>query len=82
MILTSLGKQEVDKYLAELKAKRKEILDAKLDTCEETVLPNYEDVEQDIEWFEEDNEYYNTWGVSDNYNADYPLSLKRNIHYN
>lgn len=82
MKLTNIGKRQVDNYLAELKAKRKEVLDAKLDTCEETNLPNYNDIEKDIEWFEEDGEYYNTWGVTDNYNADYPLYLKRSIHYN
>ena len=81
MKLTNIGKRQVDSYLAELKAKRKEVLDAKLDTCEETNLPNYNDIEKDIEWFEEDGEYYNTWGVTDNYNADYPLYLKRSIHY-
>ena len=27
-------------------------------------------------------EYCNGWGVTDNYNADYPLYLKRGVHYN
>ncbi len=79
--LTELGKQEVDTYIREAKAKRKEILDAGIDTAEETQLPDEDDILMDIAHFEEDGEYCNGWGVTDNYDADYPLYLKRGVHY-
>ena len=80
--LTELGKQEVNTYIREAEAKRKEILDARIDTADGTWLPNEDDILMDIEHFEEDGEYCNGWGVTDNYNADYPLYLKRGVHYN
>ena len=81
MRFTESGKRKVNIYIAELKAKRKEILDAGLDTADKTTLPNEEDVLNDIEFFEEENEYYNNWGVTDNYNGDYALYLKRGEDY-
>lgn len=80
--LTELGKQEVNTYIREAEAKRKEILDARIDTADDTWLPDEDDILMDIEHFEEDGEYCNGWGVTDNYNADYPLYLKRGVHYN
>lgn len=80
--LTELGKQEVNTYIREAEAKRKEILDAMIDTADDTWLPDEDDILMDIEHFEEDGEYCNGWGVTDNYNADYPLYLKRGVHYN
>lgn len=80
--LTELGKQEVNTYIREAEAKRKEILDARIDTADDTWLPDEDDILMDIEYFEEDGEYCNGWGVTDNYNADYPLYLKRGVHYN
>ena len=80
--LTELGKQEVNTYIREAEAKRKEILDASIDTADDTWLPDEDDILMDIEHFEEDGEYCNGWGVTDNYNADYPLYLKRGVHYN
>lgn len=81
MKLTKIGKTKVKTYIAELKAKRKEILEAGLDTADETILPNEEDILNDIEFFEEENEYYNNWGVTDNYNGDDALYLKRGEDY-
>ena len=80
--LTELGKQEVNTYIREAKAKWKEILDARIDTADDTWIPDEDDILMDIEHFEEDGEYCNGWGVTDNYNADYPLYLKRSVHYN
>lgn len=79
--LTKLGKHEVDIYINECKAKRKEILDARIDTANETNLPTEDDILMDVEHFEEDGEYCNGWGVTDSYDADYPLCLQRGIHY-
>ncbi len=81
MKFTEAGKTKVNVYITELKAKRKEILDAGLDTCDETIIPTEEDVLNDIEFFEEENEYYNNWGVTDNYNGDDALYLKRGEDY-
>lgn len=76
-VLTEQGKLKCNAYIAELNAKRKEILDARMDTANETDLPTIEDIESDIAQFiDEDGDYYNGWGVTDNYDSDYPLGLK------
>ncbi len=79
--LTQTGKQEIKCFLAEAKAKRKEILDAGKDTADKTNLPEEDDILMDIIHFEENGEYCNGWGVTDNYDTDYPLYLVRGIHY-
>ena len=79
--LTQKGEVAVSSYLKELTAKRKEILEARKDTADDTDLPNTEDILCDIEngvGIDEDGEYYNNWGVTDNYNSDYPIYLKIN----
>lgn len=81
MKFTETGKTKANIYIAELKAKREEILEAGLDTADETTLPDEEDILSDIEFFEEENEYYNNWGVTDNYNGDNALYLKRGEDY-
>lgn len=81
VLLTKTGEEKVLHYLAELKAKRKEILDAGKDTADETELPTIEGILSDIYWFEENNEYYNNWGVTDHYNGDWPLSLEECVDY-
>lgn len=80
--LTELGRQEVDTYIRELKEKRNEILRSGLDTGVETLPPGEDFVAYDIEHFERSGEYCVRWGVTDNYDADYPLYLKRGVHYN
>ncbi len=76
--LTDRGKRVVSQYISELKAKRKEILDAGKDTADETNLPTVDDIISDIEWtgVDEDGSYLNGWGVTDNYDSDYALELK------
>ena len=75
MKFTGKGKRKVDVFIAELKAKRKEILDAGKDTADETVLPDAADILDDIEWsVDENGEYCTTWGCTDN--ADLPIFLK------
>ena len=80
--LTKDGKQRVSDYISELKAKRKEILDAGKDTADETELPTEQDIVDDLEFIgldfdDRDGAYYcNGWGVTDNYESDYPLLLK------
>ena len=80
-VLTNKGIKTSQLYIKELKAKRKEILDAGRDTCEETELPDIEAIELDVNIFAENGEYLNCWGVTDNYNSDYPLCLQEGIDY-
>ena len=81
--LTKNGKQLVNIYIKELKAKQKEILDAGIDTCTDTHIPDLKDIENDISSFiDENGDYYNCWGVTDNYSSDYPITLKAGIDFN
>ncbi len=75
--LTEKGRKEVHNYLEELKAKRKEILDAGLDTAEDTNLPTEDEILEALldVGFDEDGEASDSWGVTDNYDSDGPISL-------
>ena len=62
-----------------IKAKRKEILDAKKDTAYNTNLPNENNILSDMSLVIEesdDGNYLNNWEVTDNYDGDYPLFLE------
>lgn len=74
---TEKGKEKVKAYIKELEAKRKEILDAGKDTADDTYIPTLEDILDDASyWFDEKNrEYFNSWGVTDNYDADGAICL-------
>ena len=76
--LTANGVRIVSDYLAELHAKRKEILDAGIDTANGTNLPDKEEIIADVlfDGIDDQGEYYNGWGVTDNYDADSPILLK------
>lgn len=79
--LTESGKQKVADYISECVAKRKEILDAGIDTIEETNLPTEEDIVSDLNngvGIDDEGDYFNNWGVTDNYVADYPIGLSIN----
>lgn len=83
-VLTEEGLRKVKQYVKELDAKRKEILDAGKDTIDETPNPvTVEDIEDDINFtgIDEDGEYYNGWYVTDNYDADYPISLMLGVDF-
>lgn len=78
-ILTEQGRKECERYISELEAKRKEILDAGLDTVEETDLPTVECIVSDLNngiGVDDEGDYYNGWGVTDNYEADRVLGLE------
>lgn len=81
MKLTQTGERKVKFYIKTLELKRKEILDAGKDTADETKLPTIEDIIADIEAFEENGEYLNNWGVTDNYDNDFSLWLKKKEDY-
>ena len=74
---TEKGKEKVKAYIKELGAKRKEILDAGKDTADDTDIPTLEDILNDASCFigVENGEYFNSWGVTDNYNADNAICL-------
>ena len=74
---TEKGKEKVKAYIKELEAKRKEILDAGKDTADDTYIPTLEDILDDASyWFGVENgEYFNSWGVTDNYDADNAICL-------
>ena len=79
--LTVKGLGKAEQYLRELIAYRKEILDAKLDTADDTPIPTIQDIESDIESFEEDDEYYNSWSIADDTTMNMPLCLKYEEDY-
>ena len=80
--LTEHGIKECEGFIAECIAKRKEIIDAGIDTADDTILPTTKDIESEIEIFvDEDGEYYNFWGVTDNCNSDYAICLKLGIDF-
>lgn len=76
-VFTVNGYRTAKRFIAECEAKRKEILDAGIDTADETELPTTQCILDDVNesvGLDEDNEYYNCWGITDHYNS-YPLSL-------
>lgn len=76
--LTEEGKTNARNYIREMSVKRKEILDAGKDTANDIELPTLDLIEEDVNFLglDSDFEYYNGWGVTDHYDADYPLLLK------
>ena len=75
--LNENGIRKAEAYIKELEVKRKEILDAGKDTADDTNLPTVADIQADLnDWgFDVQGDYLNGWGVTDNYDADRPLSL-------
>lgn len=83
-VLTSYGKENVEIFIDECAAKRKEILVAGIDTAEETNLPSEEDILSDLNCgvgVDEDGDYYNGWSVTDHYDSDTPISLRYGIDF-
>lgn len=77
-VLTEEGKRKVAVFIKECEAKRKEILDAGLDTAEDTQIPTEADILSDLNngvEVDEDGDYYNAWGVTDNYCSDRACEL-------
>lgn len=78
---TKEGLEKISSYISELEAKRKEILDAGLDTVEEVgALPTAEDIINDIQFAYEDEtkDYCHHWDVTDNHITKEPLLLELN----
>lgn len=79
--LTDLGLRKVTQYIEMLNNENKRILSRKKDTFYETILPDINDIMQDIFWTEEDGEYAGMWHVSDNIFADKLLKLSKGKDY-
>ena len=81
--LTTEGIKKYESFISECKAKRKEIIDAGIDTAYDTNLPTLEDIESDIDYIgiDPDGYYYNNFCVTDNYDSDYPICLALGIDF-
>ena len=82
--LTENGKKKCELYIIEMRAKRKEIMDAKKDTCDDTNIDyTPEDLLDDVTSFgvDDDGEAFNGYGVTDHYDMDYPLNLKLGVDF-
>lgn len=76
-VFTVSGYRTAKRFIAECAAKRKEILDAGIDTADETELPTAQDILDDVNTgvgLDEENEYFDSWGITDHY-ISHPLSL-------
>ena len=76
-VFTVNGYRTAKRFIAECAAKRKEVLEAGIDTADETELPTTQDILDDVNigvGLDEENEYFNSWGITDHYNS-HPLSL-------
>lgn len=74
---TPAFEESLERYIAELHAKKKEILDAGKDEPYDMPLVDREGIISDIFLLlDEDMEYGNTWPVTENYDSDYPFACK------
>lgn len=67
--LTPEGKTAITQFLKELEETRKDRLDAKYDTADQTSVPTLEEIIEDIgdeENIDDDGNYHGTWGCTDN----------------
>lgn len=74
---TPIGRLKACHFVRECEVERKEILDAGIDTADETELPTSQDILDDVNTgvgLDEENEYFDSWGITDHYNS-HPLSL-------
>lgn len=82
-LLTEKGVAAAKIFISDCEAFRKSIIDAGIDTADETELPSIGDIEDDINFTELDDttgDYYNCWGVTDNYNSEV-ISLRPGIDF-
>ena len=72
-VLTEQGRKTAANFISGCRELRKEILDGRKDTADDTNLPTIEDIEADLNFSELDDDtgdYYNGWGVTDNYDSE------------
>ena len=78
--LTEIGHEHVSDFLKECSAKRKEILDAGLDTACQTTLPTKADILRELndgENIDDSGEYDSDWAVTDNTDEDFAYAKCR-----
>lgn len=76
-IFTVSGYRTAERFIAECAAKRKDVLEAGIDTADETDLPTAQDILDDVNvgvGLDEENEYFNSWGITDHFGSQ-PLAL-------
>ena len=76
-IYTPKGREKVDHFIRECEVKRKEILDAGIDTADETTLPTSQDILDDVNvgvGLDFEDEYFDSTRVTDHYSS-HPISL-------
>lgn len=76
-VFTVNGYLTVKRFIAECAAKRKEVLEAGIDTADETTLPTSQDILDDVNvgvGLDFEDEYFDCWGVTDHYSS-HPISL-------
>lgn len=82
--LTEKGRAKTAHYIAELTAKRKEILDAGLDK-KGSPIPSIKEIEEDmqdsIDDYGDGPEYLAFWAATKNYDTDGPLSLMQGTDF-
>lgn len=83
-VLTETGRKKCEIYISELKAKRKEILDAGIDTANHTAV-NFtpEELLEDLLGcpIDKNLEIRSEYGVTDHYDADYSICLKYGVDF-
>lgn len=80
-VLTVKGREKVTGFINDCAVKRKNILDAELDTANDTNLPTEADIISDLNYgvgIDNAGDYYNKWGVTDHCNSDSILGLSIN----
>ena len=76
--ITETGMKNIEAFLRECKAKRKELLDASKDTAENVEIPVYADIAEAIEPTE-DGIWTETFNVTDN--SDLTIRLDEGVDY-
>jgi hypothetical protein len=81
-ILTKSGENKIEQFIAECKAKRKEILDSGIDTADYTNLPTKEDIMVDLDFtgIDEYDEYCGYFAITDYYDSD-TISLTLGVDF-
>lgn len=71
-VFTVSGYRTAKRFIAECAAKRKKVLEAGIDTADETELPTTQDILDDVNegvGFNEENEYFDSWGITDHFGS-------------
>lgn len=72
---TETGAKEIKSWWIDALAKKKDIMDAGIDTDDNTHFPDADEVYEDVlsdfyEFVDDEGDYYNCWGLTDNYDTE------------